>query len=129
MNFPENLKYTREHEWVSVDGNTATIGVTDFAQQELGDIIYLDLNAAPEGTNVAKDAIFGSIEAIKVVSDLFSPISGEVIAYNDKLNQNPELVNSDPYVAGWIAIIRMVDFTELDDLLSAEEYKALIGIK
>ncbi len=125
MNFPSELKYTKDHEWVLVDGETATIGITDFAQHELGDIVYIDINTV--GEQVAKEAIFGTVEAVKTVSDLFMPVSGEVLEVNKALDVNPELVNSDPFGEGWMVKISVKDASELDDLLSAENYKALVG--
>ena len=125
MNFPSELKYTKDHEWVRVDGDTAHIGITDFAQHELGDIVYIDINTV--GEEVAKEAIFGTVEAVKTVSDLFMPVSGEVLEVNKALDVNPELVNSDPFGEGWMVKIFISDRAELDELLSAEKYKALIG--
>ncbi len=125
MNFPSELKYTKDHEWVLVDGDTATIGITDFAQHELGDIVYIDINTV--GEQVAKEAIFGTVEAVKTVSDLFMPVSGEVLEVNTALDTNPELVNSDPFGDGWMVKISVKDASELDGLLSAESYKALVG--
>lgn len=125
MNFPSELKYTKDHEWVLVDGDTATIGITDFAQHELGDIVYIDINTV--GEQVAKEAIFGTVEAVKTVSDLFMPISGEVLEVNKALDVNPELVNSDPFGEGWMVKISVKNASELDELLSAEKYKALVG--
>ncbi len=125
MNFPSELKYTKDHEWVLVDGDTATIGITDFAQHELGDIVYIDINTV--GEQVAKEAIFGTVEAVKTVSDLFMPVSGEVLEMNKALDVNPELVNSDPFGDGWMVKISVKDASELDGLLSAESYKALVG--
>ena len=125
MNFPSALKYTKDHEWVLVDGDTATIGITDFAQHELGDIVYIDINTV--GEEVAKEAIFGTVEAVKTVSDLFMPVSGEVLEVNKALDANPELVNSDPFGDGWMVKISIKDTAELDELLSAESYKELVG--
>lgn len=125
MNFPSELKYTKDHEWVLVDGDTATIGITDFAQHELGDIVYIDINTV--GEQVAKEAIFGTVEAVKTVSDLFMPVSGEVLEVNTALDTKPELVNSDPFGDGWMVKISVKDASELDGLLSAESYKALVG--
>lgn len=125
MNFPSELKYTKDHEWVKVDGTTATIGITDFAQHELGDIVYIDINTI--GEQVAKEAIFGTVEAVKTVSDLFMPVSGEVLEMNTALDANPELVNSDPFGEGWMVKIMVSDASELEQLLSAENYKALVG--
>ena len=125
MNFPSALKYTKDHEWVLVDGDTATIGITDFAQHELGDIVYIDINTI--GEEVDKEAIFGTVEAVKTVSDLFMPVSGEVLEMNKALDTNPELVNSDPFGEGWMVKISIKNAAELDGLLSAESYKELVG--
>lgn len=125
MDFPSELKYTKDHEWVRVDGDTAHIGITDFAQHELGDIVYIDINTV--GEQVTKEGIFGTVEAVKTVSDLFMPVSGEVLEINAALDANPELVNSDPFGEGWMVKIMITDKAELDELLSAEKYKALIG--
>lgn len=125
MNIPENLKYTKEHEWISVDGDTATVGVTDFAQGELGDIVYVDIET--EGDTLDIEEVFGTVEAVKTVSDLFMPLSGEVSEFNDELESEPEKVNQDPYGEGWMIKIKMTDTSELDALLTAEQYKELIG--
>jgi glycine cleavage system H protein len=125
MNFPDNLKYSKEHEWVKVDGNVATIGITDFAQKELGDIVYVDINTI--GDNVEKDAIFGTVEAVKTVSDLFMPISGKVIEFNVALENKPENVNTDPYESGWMIKAEITDVSQLNDLMDATAYKSLIG--
>ncbi len=125
MNVPAELKYTKDHEWIKVDGDTAIIGVTDFAQSELGDIVYVEVET--EGESLDKEAVFGSIEAVKTVSDLFMPVSGEVISFNEELESNPEVVNTDPYGEGWMVKVKMSNDSELDDLLSADEYKDLIG--
>jgi glycine cleavage system H protein len=125
MNFPSELKYTKDHEWVSVSGNEATIGITDFAQRELGDIVYIDINTV--GSEVSKEEVFGTVEAVKTVSDLFMPVTGTVAEFNAALNDNPELVNSDPYGEGWMVKVSLTDASEVDGLLSAEEYKALVG--
>jgi glycine cleavage system H protein len=125
MNFPAELKYTKDHEWVSVSGNEATIGITDFAQRELGDIVYIDINSI--GTEIAKDDVFGTVEAVKTVSDLFMPLTGTVLEVNGDLNDNPELVNSDPYQKGWMVKVAVTDLAEVNELLSAEDYKALVG--
>lgn len=124
MNFPENLKYTKDHEWVSVEGDTATIGVTDFAQSELGDIVFVEVET--EGETLEQDDVFGTIEAVKTVSDLFLPVSGEILEFNAALEDAPELVNSDPYGEGWIAKVKMSDVAQAETLLSAEDYKALV---
>ncbi len=125
MSFPENLKYSKEHEWVSVEGNIATIGISFFAQKELGDIVYVDINTV--GEEVAKDAVFGTVEAVKTVSDLFMPISGKVIEVNAGLDSTPESVNTDPYGAGWIIKAEISNPADLDGLMDAAAYKALIG--
>jgi glycine cleavage system H protein len=124
MNIPAELKYTKDHEWVRVEGNTATIGITDFAQSELGDIVFVEIET--EGETLDKEEVFGSIEAVKTVSDLFMPVSGEVTAFNEELEANPEVVNSDPYGDGWMVKVTMSDTSELEGLLSAEAYEALI---
>lgn len=124
MEFPADLKYTKDHEWIKVDGDIATIGVTEFAQGELGDVVYVEVETI--GETLGKEEVFGTIEAVKTVSDLFMPVSGEVLEVNAKLDDDPELVNKDPYGEGWMAKIKVTDATELDDLLSAEEYKATL---
>ncbi len=123
MNFPENLLYTKDHEWVRVDGDTAYVGITDFAQHELGDIVYVDINTVGKAVN--QNDVFGSVEAVKTVSDLFMPVSGEVLEFNAKLDSAPELVNSDPYGDGWMIKIKLSSGTS--DLLSAADYKTLIN--
>jgi glycine cleavage system H protein len=125
MNFPDNLKYTKDHEWVRIEGSEAVIGITDFAQKELGDIVYVDVTTLNE--TVDREAIFGSVEAVKTVSDLFMPISGKVLEINSKIDGNPELVNSDPYGDGWMIRCTIDNADDLGTLLSAEDYKALIG--
>jgi glycine cleavage system H protein len=125
MNFPSELKYTKDHEWVKVEGNEAVIGITDFAQRELGDIVYIDINTV--GDEVAKDEVFGTVEAVKTVSDLFMPVTGTVLSVNDALNNAPELVNSDPYGEGWMVKVTITDVASIDDLLDADAYKALVG--
>ena len=126
MEFPDNLRYTKEHEWVRVEnGTTAVVGVTDFAQQELGDIVFVELE--PEGTELAQDDVFGTVEAVKTVSELFMPVSGTIAALNDALEDNPELVNDDPYGEGWMVKIEMSDPTEVDDLLTATLYSEMVG--
>lgn len=125
MNFPSDLKYTKDHEWVRVEGDSAFIGITDFAQHELGDIVYIDINTV--GEEVEKEAIFGTVEAVKTVSDLFMPVSGEVLEVNAALDANPELVNSDPFGDGWMVKINITNAAELDELLSADSYKELVG--
>jgi len=123
-NFPDLLLYTKDHEWVSIDGDIATIGITDFAQSELGDIVYLDVNTVGDSLN--KHDVFGTVEAVKTVSDLFMPLSGEVLELNKKLDTNPELVNKDPYGEGWMVKVKMSNSTESSELLNAEAYKALV---
>ncbi len=125
MNIPAELKYTKEHEWIKIEGDTITIGITDFAQGELGDIVYVDVDTIDE--TLAKDEVFGSVEAVKTVSDLFMPLSGEVIEFNEELEDAPEIVNNDAYGDGWIIKIKISDKSELEKLLSAEDYKELIG--
>ncbi len=125
MNVPANLKYTKDHEWVSVEGDTAIVGITDFAQSELGDIVFVDINTV--GDTVAKEAVFGTVEAVKTVSDLFMPLSGEVLEMNSAIETNPETVNKDPYGAGWMIKIKLSNTSEVDSLLSADDYKKLIG--
>ena len=122
MNIPENLKYTKDHEWVLVEGDTATVGVTDFAQSELGDIVYVEVETVDE--TLAKEEVFGTIEAVKTVSDLFMPVSGEIVEFNDKLETNPEVVNEDPYGEGWMIKIKFSSADDLNDLLSPEEYQS-----
>lgn len=126
MNIPEELKYTKDHEWVRVEGENVVIGVTDFAQKELGDIVYVDIDS--EGDSLEMEEVFGSVEAVKTVSDLFMPVSGEVIAFNEDLEDAPELVNSDPYGAGWMIKVLVSDNSQLDCLLSATDYKELLGV-
>lgn len=125
MNFPANLKYTKEHEWILVEGNKAKIGITDFAQKELGDIVYLDIHT--QGKKVAQNEIFGTIEAVKTVSDLYMPVTGTILGVNDALEADPQLVNSDPYGAGWMVEIELSDEGELAGLLSANDYSAIVG--
>ena len=125
MNIPADLKYTKDHEWVLIEGNVATIGITEFAQSELGDIVYVEVET--EGESIDKEEVFGSVEAVKTVSDLFMPMAGEVKEFNEDLVQNPETVNKDPYGDGWMIKIEMSDLSQLDDLLSADSYKELIG--
>lgn len=121
MNVPADLKYTKDHEWVKVEGDIATVGITDFAQGELGDIVYIEIET--EGENLEKEEVFGTVEAVKTVSDLFMPISGEVMEFNSNLESNPEVVNTDSYGEGWMIKIKISDSSELDDLLSAEDYQ------
>lgn len=125
MNFPSELKYTKDHEWVAVAGNEATIGITDFAQRELGDIVYIDINTV--GSEVVAEEVFGTVEAVKTVSDLYMPVTGTVSEVNAALNDNPELVNSDPYGQGWMVKVTLTNAADVDGLLSADEYKALVG--
>lgn len=125
MNFPENLKYTKDHEWVSLDGEVATVGITDFAQKELGDIVYVEVETLDQTLEV--DEVFGTVEAVKTVSDLFLPMSGEIIEFNDSLESEPEKVNNDPYNEGWMIKIKVSDVSQFDDLLDSEAYKTLIG--
>ncbi|MCX6171051.1 MAG: glycine cleavage system protein GcvH [Ignavibacteriales bacterium] len=125
MNIPENLKYTKDHEWIKVEGNVGTIGVTDFAQGELGDIVYIDI--APDLAEITSGESFGTIEAVKTVSDMYAPVTGKVLELNTKLNDEPQLVNTDPYSSGWIIKIEIADLSQLDNLLSAEAYKAQLG--
>ncbi len=125
MNFPEDLKYSKDHEWVRVDGNDAFIGITEFAQSELGDIVFVDVDTEDEF--LENEAVFGSVEAVKTVSDLFMPISGTVIEFNNKLDEEPELINTDPYGEGWIIKISVSDMSELDALLDSGQYKDLVG--
>lgn len=125
MNFPAELKYSKEHEWIRIEGDMATIGISEFAQKELGDIIYVDIDSV--GDTIAKDAIFGTVEAVKTVSDLFMPVTGEVIEFNEALKDKPELVNADPYGDGWMIKIRVTDAAELDSLLDSTAYQALVG--
>lgn len=125
MNIPANLKYTKDHEWVSVEGDVATIGITDFAQGELGDIVYVEIETV--GETFDHEEVFGSVEAVKTVSDLFMPISGEIIEFNEGLESNPEAVNTDPYGDGWMIKVKMTNPSEIDGLLDAAGYQALIG--
>lgn len=125
MSIPANLKYTKDHEWVSIEGDVATVGITHFAQKELGDIVYVEVETLDQ--TLDKDEVFGTVEAVKTVSDLFLPLTGEIIAFNDSLESAPETVNSDPYGAGWMIKIKIADASEVDSLLSAEAYTELIG--
>ena len=125
MNFPDNLKYTKDHEWLRVEGNSGYIGITDFAQGELGDIVYIDINTV--GQLINKEAVFGTVEAVKTVSDLFIPISGKILEVNANLNDNPELVNKDPYGEGWMVKISIENAAELNDLMDVAAYRQLIG--
>ena len=125
MEFPKELKYSKDHEWLRVEGDNAYIGITEFAQGELGDIVFVDIDT--EGENLEKEEVFGSIEAVKTVSDLFMPINGEVLSFNKKLEDEPELINTDPYGDGWVIKISISDVSELDDLLDASAYQELVG--
>ena len=125
MNIPSELKYTKDHEWVSIDGDVVTIGITDFAQSELGDIVYVEVETLDETLDA--EEVFGTVEAVKTVSDLFLPVSGEIIEFNESLEDEPEKVNTDPYGDGWMIKIKFSDASQLDDLLSADAYKELIG--
>ncbi|MTI30711.1 glycine cleavage system protein GcvH [Xanthovirga aplysinae] len=125
MNLPENLKYTEDHEWIRVEGKEAYIGITDFAQKELGDIVYVEIET--EGETIEKGEVFGTVEAVKTVSDLFMPLNGEVLEVNEELEGEPELVNSDPYGKGWMIKISIEDESQLDSLLSVEQYKEVVG--
>jgi len=125
MEFPKELKYSKDHEWLRVEGGNAYIGITEFAQGELGDIVFVDVDT--EGEELEKEEVFGSIEAVKTVSDLFMPINGEVLSFNTKLEDDPELINTDPYGEGWVIKIAISDITELDELLDASAYQELVG--
>ena len=125
MEFPAGLKYTKDHEWIRVEGDVAYIGITEFAQRELGDIVYIDINAL--GKEVAKDEVFGTVEAVKTVSDLFMPVTGTINEVNPALDKQPELVNSDPYGEGWMVKITVSDIASVDTLLSADSYQSLVG--
>jgi len=125
MNFPENLKYTKDHEWISVEGGVATVGVTDFAQSELGDIVFVDIST--QGETLNQHDVFGTVEAVKTVSDLYMPVSGEILEVNAGLESAPESVNSDPYGSGWMVKVKLSDAPQVDALMSAADYKAMIG--
>ncbi len=125
MNIPANLKYTKDHEWISIEGDIATVGITDFAQRELGDIVYVEVETLDQ--TLDRDEVFGTVEAVKTVSDLFLPLSGEIIEFNDTLESDPELVNSDAYGAGWMIKVKIADLSQVEDLLSDAAYKELIG--
>ena len=125
MSVPTNLKYTKEHEWILIEGDVATIGITDFAQGELGDIVYVEIETV--GETLSKDEVFGTVEAVKTVSDLFMPVSGEILEFNEALEGNPEAVNKDPYGDGWMIKVRVSDLGELDGLMDAEAYQNLVG--
>jgi len=125
MNIPANLKYTKDHEWISLDGDVATVGITDFAQKELGDIVYVEVETLDQ--TLDKDEVFGTVEAVKTVSDLFLPLSGEIIEFNESLETSPEKVNSDPYGEGWMVKVKVSDVSDFENLLDSEAYKNLIG--
>jgi glycine cleavage system H protein len=125
MSIPTNLKYTKDHEWISMDGDIATIGITHFAQSELGDIVYVEVETLDQ--TLERDEVFGTVEAVKTVSDLFLPMSGEIIEFNEDLERNPETVNSDPYGAGWMVKVKVSDVSQFDELLNNEAYASLIG--
>lgn len=125
MNIPSELKYTKDHEWVKLNGEIATIGITEFAQSELGDIVYVEIETV--GETIEQEEVFGSVEAVKTVSDLFMPLTGEILELNDKLESNPELVNSDPYGEGWMIKVKLSDETQVSSLLDANAYKEMIG--
>ena len=125
MNIPSDLKYTKDHEWLKVEGNLAIVGITAFAQGELGDIVYVEVET--EGEELNQEEVFGSIEAVKTVSDLFMPVSGEITSFNDALEQDPEIVNSDPYGDGWLVKIEMSDSSQVEGLLNADQYQELVG--
>lgn len=125
MNFPKELKYTKDHEWIRVEGDVATIGITDFAQGELGDIVYVDIDTV--GETIEKEQVFGTVEAVKTVSDLFMPVSGEIMEFNKALETQPESVNTDPYGDGWMVKVKMSNAAEISELLSADQYSALVS--
>ncbi|WP_417557972.1 glycine cleavage system protein GcvH [Mesoflavibacter zeaxanthinifaciens] len=125
MNIPADLKYTKDHEWIKIDGDQITVGITDFAQSELGDIVYVEVETLDETLDA--EEVFGTVEAVKTVSDLFLPVAGEIVAFNDSLEDEPEKVNTDPYGEGWMIKVKVSDVASLDSLLSAEDYKAIIG--
>ena len=125
MNIPSELKYTKDHEWIKIDGDTITIGITDFAQSELGDIVYVEVETLDETLEI--EEVFGTVEAVKTVSDLFLPVNGEIIEFNESLEDEPEKVNNDPYGEGWMIKVKCSDVSQLDDLLSAEDYKTIIS--
>ncbi|MDM1296084.1 glycine cleavage system protein GcvH [Sphingobacterium sp. N143] len=125
MNFPAELKYTKDHEWIRVEGDEAVVGITDFAQRELGDIVFVDINTV--GEEIAANEVFGTIEAVKTVSDLFLPVTGTILSVNDAIDASPELVNSDPYGEGWIVRVKLNNVADVDALLSADQYKEEIN--
>ena len=124
MELPKDLKYSKDHEWIKIEDGVGTVGITSFAQSELGDIVFIDIDT--EGESLEKEEVFGSVEAVKTVSDLFMPVNGKIIEYNSKLDDNPELINSDPYGDGWIVKVKVSDVSELEELLDAQEYNKLI---
>jgi glycine cleavage system H protein len=125
MNFPADLKYTKEHEWIKIEGDVAIVGITDFAQSELGDIIFVEVETV--GKTIAQDAVFGTVEAVKTVSDLFLPVAGEIIEFNTNLNNSPELVNSDPFGEGWVVKMKPSDLGDIDQLMDVTTYQAFVG--
>jgi len=125
MNIPTNLKYSKDHEWIAMDGEIATVGITEFAQKELGDIVYVEVETLDQ--TLDKDEVFGTVEAVKTVSDLFLPVAGEIIEFNEELERNPENVNSDPYGKGWMVKVKVSDASQWDELLDSEAYSKLIG--
>ena len=125
MNFPENFKYTKDHEWISVEGDVATVGITDFAQSELGDIVFVDIST--QGETLNRNDVFGTVEAVKTVSDLYMPVSGQILEVNPSLEDAPESVNSDAYGSGWMVKVKLSDASQIDGLMSAADYKAMIG--
>ncbi len=125
MNFPAELKYTKEHEWIKVEGDVAIVGITDFAQGELGDIIFVEVESV--GKSISQDAVFGTVEAVKTVSDLFLPVAGEILEFNSNLNNSPELVNSDPYGSGWVIKMKPSDLGDIDQLMDVATYQAFVG--
>lgn len=125
MNIPAELRYTKDHEWIRIEGDTATIGITDFAQGELGDIVYIEIETV--GETVEKEAVFGTVEAVKTVSDLFMPLTGEVLELNPRLESEPELVNKDPYGEGWMVKVKISDASQVDNLMNADQYKGLVS--
>lgn len=125
MNFPENFKYTKDHEWISVEGDVATVGITDFAQSELGDIVFVDIST--QGETLNQNDVFGTVEAVKTVSDLYMPVSGQILEVNPGLEDAPESVNSDAYGSGWMVKVKLSDASQIDELMSAADYKAMIG--
>lgn len=129
MAYPTNLKYTKEHEWILIEGNTGTIGITEFAQSELGEIVYVEVDTV--GETIDRDEVFGTVEAVKTTSDLFMPVSGKIIAFNEEIDEkegdNPAIINEDPYGKGWVIKVELTDPSELSDLMDAEAYQALVG--